>query len=153
MNENQQQRKYTFGEAFALMRYRDKVTGAIEVIWNSRDGITPMFVSSRAGNESSHVEWDRDVCAPDHVPSVGDRIFVTMTEARARELATETVEKRWDVPLRVNGSRMRDHFASKEEAIATLADDWVKDWGGGAPDIIVVTEENRLQFVRAAGAA
>lgn len=132
--------QYQHAEAYCLMRYRDEVTGKIEVIWNSRDGVTPMGVRSRTGNMSTHVEWNLDRRDPYHVPEVGDRIFVTMTPLRARALAAQNVERHWNtgrVP-------MRECFGSKEEAIRTLAQQYLA--GGEGPDILVVNAAMRDEF-------
>lgn len=103
-------------EAFCLMQYKDEVTGEVEIIWNSRDGVTPFAIQSPAGNEARHVNWDADQYAPDHVPRIGERIFMDRTEEDARRLAEKKVEAGWDraeLPLSQN-------FDSRQEAIEAL---------------------------------
>jgi hypothetical protein len=133
--------EYKHAEAFAVMKYQDSVTGNVEMIWNSRDGVTPFIVFSRAGNEARHIDWRSDKIDPDHVPDVGDRIFVDLTMERCRELNREMVEKRWE-----GGEYpMKDRFDSKEEAIEQLSISMFDN--GRQPDIVVVTEEIRQRFV------
>lgn len=62
-----QQHGHVHGEAYKLMTYACPC-GHRETIWNSRDGVTPfgMQCSSCGGNDCKHVDWQRDVYAPDH---------------------------------------------------------------------------------------
>ena len=77
--------RYQFREAFALMLYRCEKTGDLEWLWNSRDGITPYCIGKPDGSgEMRHVDWFRDVEARYFVPAVGSRVFVALTEDRAR---------------------------------------------------------------------
>lgn len=123
------------------MKYQDVETKKIELIWNSRDGVTPFVVFSRDGNESRHVDWRSDQIVPDHVPSVGDRIFIDLTMERCREFHRQMVEERWER----EPYPMKDRFASKEEAVERLS---VEMFGNGRqPDIIEVTEDIRLGFL------
>lgn len=141
--------KHDHVEAFRLMLYRDQA-GNEEWIWNSRDGVTPFALTSRQGHEARHADWHRDRYLPDHVPQVGDRIFVDLTPGRARELRTAYVERWWDKPI--HGECMSDRWPSKEQAITELAEADLKFGGGGAPDLIEVTEAvlNALLAARAA---
>ncbi len=140
---------YNHGEAFCLMKYRD-TAGNEEVIWNSRDGITPFMLRSREGFESQHIDWKADRRAPHHVPKVGDRIFIDLTLERARAYRTEYVERYWDDPEQP----MREHGAheTKEEWIEALAKADYESFGAGTtPDIVEVTEEMHEEFLRRAG--
>lgn len=133
--------KYNHPEAFCLMQYQDKTTGEVELVWNSRDGVTPFVIFSRAGNESQHVNWRGDIRRPDHVPEIGDRIFVDLTLERCREFHREMVKARWE------GGKypMKDRFASKEEAVENLSESMFDN--GKQPDIIVITEKIRQRFL------
>jgi hypothetical protein len=108
-------------EAFCLMSYvsDDGKTG--ELLWNSRDGVTPFVVHSRDGVEMTHVDWASDICAPYFRPPPGMRVFVDMTEELALEAARENVEKWWDHPEYPMSSR----WATKEDAAKALAADYV----------------------------
>lgn len=122
---------YKHREAFCLMQYRDEVTGAIEILWNSRDGVTPFGIRSRAGNKSYHVNWKQDRCEPHFIPTPGMRLFVDASpkHAHLREAARDQVEKYWD-----GGEYpMSARWETKEEAIEFLLADWTKD---GSPTVI-----------------
>ena len=66
------------------MQYRDKVTGETEVLWNSRDGVTPFGITSRRGNDAMHENWQQDICVPRFKPAPGMRIFVDGTRENLR---------------------------------------------------------------------
>lgn len=91
-----QEREYLHGESYRLMQYVDKVTGKKEIIWNSRDGVTPFAHESRDGNQTQHVEWESDVFAEFHVPDIGDRIWMTATHALVEEQAKKYVDGFWN---------------------------------------------------------
>lgn len=59
--------QYQHGEAFALMRYTCKECRHSEVIWNSRDGVTPFCFQCPSCGESTitHVDFWMDTCVPD----------------------------------------------------------------------------------------
>ena len=58
---------HVHGEAFMLMTYACEC-GHRETIWNSRDGVTPFAANCPSCGKPSlrHVDWQRDVYAPDH---------------------------------------------------------------------------------------
>jgi len=75
--------KYQQGEAFCLMRYRCETCMHTEILWNSRDGVTPFSITcpecEKAGRPltlsnglMSHVDWDQDLCYPDYLPGKGE---------------------------------------------------------------------------------
>lgn len=136
-------RGHAHAEAFALMLYANEDGSAWEWIWNSRDGVTPFIVSVRlrevfdpydARQRLTHVHFDRDRYVPDYVPQPGERVFVSMTRERARELATLHVERHWDDP-----KYPRARYASKEEAIAAIASEYFGN--GNNPDLVEVGPE------------
>lgn len=77
---------HQYAEAFNLMHYACKNCKHREVIWNSRNGVTPFGLTcpSCGKHDLLHVEWHRDVKAPDHVPHPGQRVFIDMTIEKAR---------------------------------------------------------------------
>lgn len=79
-------------EAFLLMKYRCKDCGHQELIWNSRDGVTPFSTSCPScGNIMSHTNFLGDTYAPNHKPHHGQRVWINMTLARARTIARNRV--------------------------------------------------------------
>jgi hypothetical protein len=88
--------EYRHVEAFCLMRYMaEDGSNEEEVIWNSRDGVTPFTISLRSGKTAVHVDWRKDKRAVDYVPPAGSRMFVDLTPGRAREHAEENL-RRWE---------------------------------------------------------
>lgn len=129
---------YNHKEAFCLMQYRDRVTGEVETLWNSRDGVTPFVIVSRGGNEAEHINWKQDVCRPNWRPKNGDRIFVDASSEPdvMRKKALSYVEKHWD---RMRGN-LKNHTGAdltKNEAVQLFFQDWTKD---GTPTVIEVQE-------------
>jgi len=113
--------EYNHREAYCLMAYvsDDGLTG--ELIWNSRDGVTPFCVTSRDGVEMTHVDWAKDVYAPQFRPVPGMRVFVDMTKEMASEAARENVERWWDHPEYPMSKRHR----TKEDAAKVFAKEYV----------------------------
>lgn len=126
--------RHTYGEAFKLMTYATSDRTERETIWNSRDGITPFSLRSRSGKEMTHIEWDKDVYAPNHKPKAGDRIFVKLSPERAKEIAISRVNLYSWEEFPVKGH-------TKESYIEELTKQLLNDWQGNPPDIIVVTED------------
>ncbi len=134
---------YNHGEAFCLMQYRDDVTGEVETIWNSRDGVTPFVIDSRAGNTATHVDWSNDQRNPDFVPPHGMRIFVDASpnQAHIRRSARAYVDQYWDLDIG-GGMRMRNTLKkpsgaemTKGEAVDFFIAEWTKP---GEPTIVEV---------------
>jgi hypothetical protein len=138
---------HSHAEAFMLMRY-EGAGGRREWIWNSRDAITPFVVSAKddPSIDMKHGNWHLDRYEPFHVPNVGDRVFVDLTEELARPRAIAYVERWWHhatMPMSEH-----DLFAElgKEGTVEHFVKNWVADWGGHAPHLITVTEALREQF-------
>jgi hypothetical protein len=150
MNEQRGARRFGHQhvEAFCLMTYRNE-SGVEERIWNSRDGVTPFVVSLRDGSEAQHEEWRKDEYAPAHVPAVGDRIFVTATDAIMRRAQAALVDLFWDGwgddagPL--CGPRLCDKYATKSEAVVDLMKGEQRP---GQPALVEVTEEMAAVFAQ-----
>lgn len=127
-------------EAFCLMQYYDEKNGTLELLWNSRDGVTPFCIGSRDGlSTMHHVNWNLDECRPGHTPKAGDRIFVDLNLEHALPFSREYVEKHWE-----HGEYpMKDHplfvLMTKDEAIGYHAATTVGD--GKNPHVITVTDE------------
>lgn len=149
---------HVYKEALCLMKYADE-HGNSELVWNSRDGVTPFIIHLRNGNEAQHVEWQRDSYQPHRVPHIGDRIFVNLTMDRAREMAARVVERDWDdAGTSGDGSikwePMSKRHASKEQAITDIAKG-LYEYGdpGKGPDLVEVTPELQRPFVERANIA
>ena len=120
--------KYNHPEAFCLMRYQDEKTNEIEVLWNSRDGVTPFCIQSRDGKTMMrHVEWQSDFCWQEFKPWPGMRIFVDLTPAKAEEYAARRVENNWN-------RGMSRCYKSKAAAIKKLSG----NRQDGEPDVFTI---------------
>lgn len=105
-------------ESFALMLYQNKVTGRAEVLWNSRDGVTPFLINDheapaelvaafaeRRKSEDfdprtevdpglmAHANIHDDSFMPNFIPPVGMRFFVSWSDAS--EAYKAETEERW----------------------------------------------------------
>lgn len=120
--------KYNHAEAFCLMWYQCKACGKRELLWNSRDGITPFIIGCKhCGGEAAHVLWGLDQCMPNYKPQPGQRIFIAMTEERAQEIAKKRIEHFDNLGYSIDG-------VSSEELL--------RDWHNGEnPDIYVEPRE------------
>lgn len=132
---------HAHGEAFCLMAYASRDGSRREVLWNTRDGVTPFGLHAEDGVELFHATWVLDVYAPAFIPPVGMRVFVDLTEEAARTHAAEQVERDWDHPE----YPMREAFASKGDAVGVLTASNMER--PGQPDVVTVTEEMQREFV------
>jgi len=88
--------KYQHVEAFCIMKYQCEKCEHIEVLWNSRDGVTPFVIGCvECGKPARHIEWRSDRRVLDYVPPKGSRIFVTMTEEEYLKSQIKQVEHFW----------------------------------------------------------
>ena len=85
--------KYNHAEAFCLMLYTCETCGFMEVLWNSRDGVTPFIIGCRyCRGEALHKEMNLDRCIPEYNPFRGQRIFVDITKEKAEEIADKRIK-------------------------------------------------------------
>lgn len=91
--ERRTDRGHQHVEAFCLMQYACRKCRHAEIIWNSRDGVTPFGTACPSCGDSTlqHVNFWMDRYAPDHKPHKGQRVWVSMTLERARAFARARV--------------------------------------------------------------
>lgn len=140
--------RHNYPEAFCLMKYAH-ISGyppqEEEIIWNSRDGVTPFMIPNRDRSKTlTHIHWNQDLYSPNHVPQIGERIFVDATPELVKNDAIAYVEEYW----RETGLTMKGMFKSKEDAIQQFIKQWTEP---GTPLIIIVTPEVRKEFERSVG--
>jgi len=118
-------------EAYCLMNYRCETCGALEVLWNSRDGVTPFSIPCiSCGADSfrgmTHVRFDLDRCAPLYSPRPGQRYFADMSPERARAAANRNADRLVSMGQIPSNDRNR------------VSDDLFRDYyrDGTAPDIL-----------------
>lgn len=116
-------------EAFHLMNYRCEC-GHHELIWNSRDGVTPFTLSCpscKQGMGLVHVDWQLDIYNPFYIVPKGSRYFADMTLQRARELAARNVD------FYISEGRIPE--SQRNRKIELFRDDYYAE--GNSPDILV----------------
>lgn len=113
---------YFHPEAWCLMKYRSDDGLEEELIWNSRDGVTPFMVTLRSGKTATHVDWQDDVrTKPEWRAPIGMRFFTDHTEESALEAARANVEVWWDHP----DYPARTRYHSKEQFANMLAKEYI----------------------------
>ena len=90
---------HTHGEAFMLMRYACQECGKNQMVWNSRDGVTPFMIGcprTDCAGMMNHVDWRGDIYAPDYVPDNGERFFRDGTPDEAVAIMQKRIENMRD---------------------------------------------------------
>lgn len=127
---------YRFPDAFMFMHYKCDACGMTELIWNSRDGVTPFSVHCQCGapgSTMSHVRWGDDWRNPNYkVPdSDRSRVFVSMPKERALEIAKAQVDSAAGTPYEISE-------AEREVFIERLG---ANIYGTGETPMLVTGEE------------
>jgi hypothetical protein len=120
------------------MQYKCDQCGHLEVLWNSRDGVTPFTIPcGNCGKSSTHVDWNRDTRAVGFLPQLDDdaRVFVDVTKERAVEFATRRMLLFVDDP---NYPAPPKDSPEWNRLIAQLTEDFYHN--GEAPDITTAKE-------------
>jgi hypothetical protein len=124
-------------EAFCLMKYQSQTSTVSEIIWNSRDAVTPFGIMMLDGSNGVHADWNDDTFAPNHIPKIGDRVFVNLNLDHATAYRIAYVEKHWDHPEYPISTMYYDKWS----AINALAAEDVKSFGiGTSPHLVTVDE-------------
>ena len=133
--------KFVHGEAFRLMHYRcEKNPLHLEIIWNSRDGVTPFVITCRqCGSASQHVEWSRDEFAPDYATylKIGDRYFRNGRAAEARGFMRERIRR-----FAEQGLTPEQVGTTEEELMASVEDGY--EFQSGWPMLVTVGTDNDM---------
>lgn len=123
VKDNALKSSYKHVEAFCLMLYQCINPTHVEILWNSRDGVTPFMIACRyCGQDAKHILWKSDLCVPDFKPPKGMRIFVDLTEDKSRAYLTKWVNDNW----RNKHMPLCDGYDSQAEAIEALVKEDLK---------------------------
>ena len=53
--------KYKHAEAYCLMKYKCEKCRKTEILWNSRDGVTPFMINcEKCDGHMQHTDWNED---------------------------------------------------------------------------------------------
>jgi hypothetical protein len=86
-------KKYNHVEAFCLMFYRCEKCGQLEVLWNSRDGVTPFIIGcSECDGNMVHINMKFDHAVEDHIVEKGERVFIDMPESLKETFARRSLK-------------------------------------------------------------
>ena len=115
------------------MQYECQTCRFIEVLWNSRDGVTPFVIRCRrCGADAQHVNWNRDRRIPEYKPSPGERVFRDGSPLEAQEI----------VRHRLDAGRAAGYVIDAEVERIMLADainpDEMSAWLPGWPHVVEV---------------
>lgn len=128
--------QFNHAEAYCLMRYQCKVCGETEILYNSRDGVTPFSISCKngcpdgLGSPMSHIDFGADRCEPRYIPIPGMRVFIDMTREKSRELWGKKVAKYWAD----NTFNCHEQYGTQEKMVDALSAEFKE----GSPDIITI---------------
>ena len=129
---------YKHPEAFCLMEYQCGKCGGMEILWNSRDGVTPFQINCQiCGDRMSHVHPSHDICAPSFgTEAMGPRyskmrLFVPITRVKADEYARHRLSWAKEASGAVVPESDTDDYKQIHQAIS---DDIYHN--GEAPDVI-----------------
>jgi len=135
---------YEHGEAFCIMRYRCEDCHREEVLWNSRDGVTPFCIDCRVcKGTQQHIIWQTDQRDPKFDERLrrgmfpGMRVFVDASPYHKHiiEAAKAYVDKYWDA----EEMSMREAMApmDKRASVEHFIQEWTKP---GSPTILLSSE-------------
>jgi hypothetical protein len=121
---------FRHAEAFCLMYYAADDGSEGELVWNSRDGVTPFVIRLRSGAEATH---SGHIVRPKRMPPwwqppPGMRVFTDLTPQRAEQLATARVDACLAGP---DAGDLIACYGTRTAAIEALA-----AHPAGAPDLV-----------------
>ena len=91
--------KYNHNEAYNLMLYKCEECDAMEILWNSRDGVTPFCIICRHCHKDGefptmlHQYWQLDTKIENYKPYFGQRIFIGKPDKPSIEIYGDTAKE------------------------------------------------------------
>lgn len=136
-------RIHVHNEAFMLMAYTCEACKMRDVIYNARDGVTPFAVPCRMcdGGLMTHRNWTADVYAREHIPEVGDLMFLDTSAETLLAAKRQYVEGMWTDPDRPMSAMFPDK--TKAEVARALADEEWAEHDGHVPSLVTMTKVMR----------
>lgn len=129
------------------MQYENKDGTVRELLWNSRDGVTPFCIMSADGEtELQHVRWQEDIREPFYNPEPGMRCFIDTTEEAAARYVEQSVEA-W-FATEEKRTFAAENGMTKEKLREIKEEEYAECVARGEPDVIVATPEWVAGLVR-----
>ena len=118
---------YDHAEAYCLMNYKCEKCGQEEVLWNSRDGVTPFIINcEKCGGHMQHIDWNRDIRNKNYIPKSGQRVFINMPFDY------------WKVICRVKAKYIKDNVEGNTDTLQKIYNNLVKEYNKKEPFIIKI---------------
>lgn len=136
--------EYNHKEAFCVMTYQCNKCGEKERIWNTRDGVTPLCISSSCCENSTatHVDWHRDIRSLGIPREPIGRVFMDITKEDAERLANEFWDRR--------GEQLMEQYEHlKEMGKDKLIEKKINDIYGEGKNPMISTIEKYTEKVNA----
>ena len=91
------QQKFKHIEAYCYMEYTCEKCGKVEILWNSRDGVTPFcIICIDCKGTMTHSHWERDeryiMDSLDHL-NEGQRYFCDLTEILYLKIINKNIDQ------------------------------------------------------------
>lgn len=119
--------EYKHAEAFCLMTYKCEKCGKSEVVWNSRDGVTPFIIKCElCGGNMQHINFGGDVRSKNYIPKVGQRVFIDMPFDY------------WKVICRVKAKYIKDNVEENTQKLQRIYNNLVKEYNKNESFIIKI---------------
>lgn len=131
---------HTYGDAYMHMPYRCRDCGAVEWIWNSRDGVTPFLVDCReCGGVAAHTMREVDGYERHHKARAGERIFVDATAEDSLRAAEVAFQRAKGTPYEI-----------PEDAHAAWVQRTAAEIPTGSPKLVLVTNRRMRRSAKEA---
>lgn len=125
---------HQYPERFALMHYRCDSCRGLELVWNSRNGVSPFSIPCARCEEgiATHVSWEQDLRKPDWQLRMGQRFFRDGTPDEAVEIMRKRIAVMQDL------DPLPQHRI--DELLRDTKEGRVHEFRSGWPSIDVCTE-------------
>lgn len=119
--------EYNYAEAYCLMTYRCEKCGCTEVLWNSRDGVTPFIINcEKCNGQMQHTDWNEDKRVENYIPKIGQRVFIDMPLDY------------YKIFCRVRAKQIKDNVEGNTDPLQKIYKDLLKEYRKGEPYIIKI---------------
>lgn len=152
-------------EAYKRMNYRCQICGKNQLVWNSRDGVSPFNIGCLAPTcegMMNHVDWEKDTLDLNWVPSLGEPAFVDrnardtqayyihqwMTNPKFRVYFLETWLKGSDRNLRPSQAKRLRRPSVIQFEFKRFLEKKINEIQKGEPALVAWDATHALEFLR-----